>query len=473
MMLKALLKYAPVQIFAAISVFALISIHTKLLTTTEYGMLSLMLLTVEIVRAVAAQWINSSMLRLLPSKSSDQHSHFAAIACSIILCCTLPAFALVVLGLYLTELLSLNILIATFILFFTKALYLFYLELARVMERLNPYRLAVLLQSVLAIVLTGGVLLIRTDMLIALLSLSLSYFFAGLLVFTPLNFGFKKLRGVDAKAIYTYGLPLMISGLVVAISSRLDRYFIADSLDLAQTGIYAAISNILLGIGALIFMVVALPGYPELTKKINDRAMLYKAHGDYLTLLMFIAVPSLVGFCVLAEPITQLLLSEEYLSQGSTIIYILCTGVFILNIKGHYIDHGLQFSLCTKYIPRISLASLVINLIALIILIPIYGLTGAAWAFVIANTFSFIVSLYLSIKKGYKFNVPTQVYKILLASLCMALLLSQLRIHNYLSIDTPILYILLDIIFGVLIFLTVMGLLNYKKCKLWVTQYEK
>ena len=74
-MFNALLKYAPVQIFAAFSVFALISIHTKLLTTTEYGMLALMLLTVEVVRAVAAQWINSSMLRLLPSKKTEEHDN--------------------------------------------------------------------------------------------------------------------------------------------------------------------------------------------------------------------------------------------------------------------------------------------------------------------------------------------------------------------------------------------------------------
>lgn len=74
----------------------------------------------------------------------------------------------------------------------------------------------------------------------------MSYIAAGLVVFKPLKISFNKLKTADAKAIFSYGLPLMASGLVAAISSRLDRYFIADSLDLAQTGIYAAISNILL-----------------------------------------------------------------------------------------------------------------------------------------------------------------------------------------------------------------------------------
>ena len=467
-MLKSLLKYAPVQIFAAISVFALISIHTKLLTTTEYGMLALMLLTVEVVRAVAAQWINSSILRLLPSKKEEEYEHFAAIATSIIFCCTLPAVALVILGLYLTDLLTFYTFIVTFLLFLTKAFYLFYLELARVMERLNQYRMAVLTQSIMSIVFTGGLLFFYPDTLSALCALFLSYIAAGSIVFKPLKFSISKLRTADAQAIFSYGLPLMASGLVAAISSRLDRYFIADNLNLAQTGIYAAISNILLGIGALIFMVVALPSYPELTKKINNKAELYKAHGEYLTLLCLIALPALVGFCLLAEPIMQLLLSEEYLSQGSIIIYILCAGVFVVNLKAHYIDHGLQFSLNTKYLPKISVLSLVVNLTLLITLIPLYGLIGAASAFFIASLISFSVALFLSIKKGYRYSVPLQVYKIIISTVCMAIFLPELRTYKFLVMNIPILNIIFDVVIGLFLFLLVLTSLNYKKCKIWI-----
>ena len=466
---KSLLKYAPVQIFAAISVFALISIHTKLLKTTEYGMLALMLLTVEVVRAVAAQWINSSMLRLLPSKKEEEYEHFAAIATSIIFCCTLPALVLVILGLYLTDLLTFYTFIATFLLFLTKVFYLFYLELARAMERLNQYRMAVLTQSIMSIVFTGGLLFFYPDTLSALCALFLSYIAAGSIVFKPLKFSISKLRTADAQAVFSYGLPLMVSGLVAAISSRLDRYFIADTLDLAQTGIYSAISNILLGIGALVFMVVALPSYPELAKKINNKTELYKAHGEYLTLLCLVTLPALVGFCLLAEPIMQLLLSEEYLSQDSTIIYILCAGVFVVNLKAHYIDHGLQFPLNTKYLPKISVFSLVVNLTLLITLIPLYGLIGAASAFFITSLFSFSVALFLSIKKGYKYVIPMQVYKIIVSTVCMAIFLPKLRIYNFSETNVAILNVTFDVIIGLFIFLLVLTSLNYKKCKIWIS----
>lgn len=467
-MISSLLKYAPVQIFAAISVFALISIHTKLLTTTEYGMLALMLLTVEIVRAVAAQWINASMLRLLPSKKTEEYEHFAAVASSIILCCTVPALALVSLGLYLTGLLTLSTFLATFLVFLTKAFYQFYLELARIMERLNQYRVAVLTQSITAIVFTVSLLLFYSNILSALSALALSYIAAGLVVFKPLKISINKLKTADAKVIFSYGLPLMVSGLVAAISSRLDRYFIADSLDLAQTGIYAAISNILLGIGALIFMVVALPSYPELTKKINDKSALYKAHGKYLTLLLFVTLPALVGLCVLIEPITRLLLSEEYLSHGHNVFYILCSAVFIQNLKAHYVSHGLQFSLNTKYLPKISVFSLILNLLLLVTLIPAYGLIGAATSFLITSIISLFATLYLSIKKGYKYFIPLQVYKIIFSTLCMAIFLPELRVYHFVMINIPIVNLVIDVLIGVSIFSCVLALLNYKKCKAWI-----
>ncbi len=180
--------------------------------------------------------------------------------------------------------------------------------------------------------------------------------------------------------------------------------------------------------------------------------MLYKAHSEYLTLLMFITLPALIGFCVLAKPITELLLGDEYLAHGLTIIYILCAAVFIQNLKGHYIIHGLQFSLNTKYIPRISLISLLINLILLILLMPEYGLEGAALSFLITSFISLLMGLYISLKQGYKFVVSTQVYKIVFSSICMAFVLNEMQFYNFISSFNLVLYLGLYVVIGIFFF---------------------
>nr|WP_306287927.1 polysaccharide biosynthesis C-terminal domain-containing protein [Pseudoalteromonas sp. WY3] len=167
---------------------------------------------------------------------------------------------------------------------------------------------------------------------------------------------------------------------------------------------------------------------------------------------MFITLPALIGFCVLAKPITELLLGDEYLAHGLTIIYILCAAVFIQNLKGHYIIHGLQFSLNTKYIPRISLISLLINLILLILLMPEYGLEGAALSFLITSFISLLMGLYISLKQGYKFVVSTQVYKIVFSSICMAFVLNEMQFYNFISSFNLVLYLGLYVVIGIFFF---------------------
>lgn len=65
-MIASLLKYAPVQVISALSVFALIAVHTHFLTPEYYGVLAVAMVVLELVRAFSTQWLNTSMLRLYP-----------------------------------------------------------------------------------------------------------------------------------------------------------------------------------------------------------------------------------------------------------------------------------------------------------------------------------------------------------------------------------------------------------------------
>ncbi|MBJ7018622.1 oligosaccharide flippase family protein, partial [Vibrio cholerae] len=65
-MIASLLKYAPVQVFSALSVFALIAVQTRFLSPENYGVLAVAMVVLELVRAFSAQWLNTSMLRLHP-----------------------------------------------------------------------------------------------------------------------------------------------------------------------------------------------------------------------------------------------------------------------------------------------------------------------------------------------------------------------------------------------------------------------
>ncbi|MBQ4834144.1 lipopolysaccharide biosynthesis protein [Pseudoalteromonas sp. MMG010] len=470
-MLLKLFTYAPVQLFSAVSIFALISIHTKYLTIVEYGMLSLIFLSMEVVRAVAAQWINASMLRLLPEKNKQDALEYAGLSLLILLLCTLPAFVLISVCLYLVELLTLKIQILTFVLFFSKALYFFYLDYTRLNERASLFKLAAMVQALLVICISWLLLHFNADMSMAIYGIIISHITGAIILFSRLPLQFQFLKTDNCKALCSYGLPLMLSGVILSIYSRIDRYFIAEYLDLAQTGVFAALANIVLGIGALLFTLVALPSYPELSKKAHLPEQLQIAHGQYLSILLAVTLPAFVGFSLLAESIIPVLLSQDYMPENSAIIYVLCASVFLLNLKGHYIDHGLQFTLTTKYLVHNSVFTLALNILCIVLLLPTFGLLGAALAGLCANGFAILFSFIVAKRRGYKFNIPIQVLKITIATGVMLIsllflkpIILQLNLSPYIALTCLI-------ALGGGVFVTVLILQNIKRCLIWWGKY--
>ncbi|MCX9462366.1 oligosaccharide flippase family protein, partial [Vibrio cholerae] len=160
----------------------------------------------------------------------------------------------------------------------------------------------------------------------AIFSLALSNLFALFFLKNELktNFEIKTF-----KVIISYGLPIMISGGIIAIGSRLDRLFIGKFIGLEETGIYSAFSNTLMGIISLVFMVISVPLYPELTKSTNNKSELINKHQHYLDVLVAITLPSLLGICFIAEPLIKVFLSQEYLNQGVELFWILAVSVYV------------------------------------------------------------------------------------------------------------------------------------------------
>ncbi len=417
-MLNKLLKYAPVQMFAALSVFALIAIQTKYLSVEAYGILAMFMLITEITRSFSMQWVASSMLRLYPSQTTKIKAEYLAAAINMLIMLFIPALALIAVGVFYYELFGAGVfmLLAGFLLI--KTIYLFFIDIARLDDRVNLYRNSSLAQSISAVIFT--LLLLKSGATItdALIALIVSYLLPAPFLLKNIKFNFKANKKTY-KGLIQYGGPLLLSGIVSILASRADRFFIADGMNMTELGVYSGISNILFGVMALMFMMVAMPLYPELTKAVGDAGKLKLLHQKYLNMLIIVTLPALLGICFVADILIKLFLTPSYLDHGVELFYVLATSVFLLNIRGHYIDHGLQFTLNTKLMPIITTAGLVLNILLLVLLIAPYGLYGAAWAVLITNLVTVLISFSISIKLGYKYSADSNVIKTLCASLVM------------------------------------------------------
>lgn len=418
---------------SALSVFLLISIQANFLGIEDYGMLAIFFLVTEVVRSLSAQWINASMLRFYPAETKENQSYYRMIAVCLLSALFVPATGVVAISILYYDAFTWSIFIDLSLLLFSKSAYLFLLDMARLNDRANAFRLTTIFQSAISLLLTYLFLSYNARLENALLALIISYF--SVLPFVVFRFNLSELAKAKpfVMPMVSYGLPLMLSGTLASLTSRVDRLFIADTMGLAEVGVYSALSNMLLGVMALVFMVVAMPLYPELTKTINNKAKLAKLHAKYFNTLMLVSFPALLGLCVIAEPMISLFLTDEYLKYDVELFYIMALSVFVLNLRVHYIDHGLQFTLNTGLLPFIIIISILINITLLFVLLEQYGLYGAAFSSLITNVVTLIISFSVAINKGYQYHFSLDFIKVVIASVAMAIsmLLVRSELYNY------------------------------------------
>lgn len=455
LLISSLLKYAPIQIISSLSVFGLIALQTRLLDIEVYGLLALAMVILEVIRSISSQWINGALIRLYPETRTEEKAALAETSLLIIWLLFIPAVSAIGIGLYIYNQMHKEIWLWVSSLLFIKSLYLYSLDICRLKNNTHIYRAAVLLQSALSILLTWIFLSYYSKIEIAIAALTLSYAIPWILFLRTIPI---KYEHSTARRIFSYGTPLLLAGGITALGSRLDRIFIAEHLDLSTVGSYSALSNMILGIVALMFAVVSVPTYPELAKSINDRESLQKKHSSYLDLLLAITLPSMVGMCISAESLVNLVLTEEYSDLGIELFWILGAAAYLLNIKGHYIDHGLQFLLKTKYLPWISATTTLISIILLIFSINTFGIHGAAWSWLTTNMLAAIASYAVSCKLGFYYGVGRNFFKVILATAGMtaALLLASNLLSDFSHI-TKLAYL---VITGVTSYATLMILIN-------------
>ncbi|MGR5207598.1 oligosaccharide flippase family protein [Vibrio alfacsensis] len=420
-MLNRLLQYAPVQLASALSVFSLIAIQTRYLGAEGYGLLSVCLVLVEITRSIYSQWLNTALIRHYPSASKTDKNTYSNIVFSSLIKLFLPvAIAFTTLAIIMFKQVTLTAIFILLFLLSVKSAFIFFQEMARLTENARSYRKAAIVQSFLSILLTWFFLSLSPNVATAIAAMVLSYVIAlPIIVFKP---GLISLKADNplVKNVLTYGLPLLLSGLVGVVGTRVDRLFIASTLGLGEAGIYSALSNTLLGLMALVFMVVALPLYPDLASKVENKQALYDAHKKYQVILLTISLPALIGLCLISQPLIRLFLTPEYLIYGDKLFWALAFSAFILNLKMHYVDHGLQFTSKTKHLLYLACFNTSINILLLFILLTIFGVYGAAYASLISNITTILFSLYLSKKAGHQYLVSKDSIKVAIATLVMS-----------------------------------------------------
>lgn len=418
-MLAKIKTYAPVQVVSAVSVFALIAIQTRFLSVSDYGLLAVLLVILECNRATLVQWVNNSLIRLYPSANAENKTQLIGLSSRIFWAMSCVACGTITVCLVAFSQWSLVNFACVFTLFLARALYNYCIERARVEERHSDYRKSVLTQAILSVVVSYIALLIEPSLYSAFFALIISLLIS--ILFTWQRAPLDREQSVQlTQTFYSYGLPFMLTGALGILASRSDRLFIAHFTSFEEAGLYAATANMLFGLMSLVFMVIALPLYPELTKLTKQPEALKRQHGIYGGYLWALSLPALVGLCILSKEVTIVFLGAKYSQVNPWIFYFVASATFIINFRSHFLDHGLQFVLKTKWLPVVTAITLTTQLITAFALVPTWGALGAAVTLFVAMLVAAMTSFYMGCRFGYRYALPKCWKRSLLATLILS-----------------------------------------------------
>ncbi|HHB0834352.1 lipopolysaccharide biosynthesis protein [Acinetobacter baumannii] len=206
------------------------------------------------------------------------------------------------------------------------------------------------------------------------------------------------------KIMLSFGLPLVIGGLVFWLMQSSSRILLLKFSTLKEVGIFGVATSVAAGFSVLtsIFNTIWAPTVFKLIKQGRGKDEVEKV-SEYISLLISI----IVIFISFLMPVIPKFLPNNYL--GIEYVVLLCVMQPLFYTLSEATAVGILINRKTKYSVLISILGLMVNLILLLILVPSYGSLGAAisisvsfWLYFIFRTeFSKIVWESINSKKIY------------------------------------------------------------------------
>jgi O-antigen/teichoic acid export membrane protein len=191
-----------------------------------------------------------------------------------------------------------------------------------------------------------------------------------------------------------FGLPLIPSNIANYIVVASDRYFVKEYVSVAETGIYSLgykfgslVNNFVTGP----FNQIYAPRRLELFRQDESHALFGKVFTYFVFAITFVGL----GISVLSRNVI-FMLNDRYW-EAYQVVPILTLAHIFLSFFYHF-NIGIIISKKTKYFAIINMSNAALNLALNFILIPKYGMWGAAGATCICYFFRSVLAFIFSRK---------------------------------------------------------------------------
>ena len=402
------------------------AVFTRFLSPTEYGVYSLVMAIATFANAIFFQWLNEAVGRFYPMHLVDPGKVMAVAARGFWLSTALAA--LLFLGaLPFHELIVASPLLVGILFLITIALgrHTLALQLASAQSALIRYGMLSWVKNCVALLVGFALIHVGAREHGALLG-SLAGLMIALLAISQKPR--MKVGSVDTRLsaeMFSYGLPLTINFLAVAIVDLADRFMIGSLLGVGYVAPYSVAYDLVQQTIGPIMNVILLASFPAIVR-------VFEMEGDepasvrlYAlgSRLIAVGMPTAVGFGVLASDISELVFGNNYRQDAAKIMPWLAAAIFVGAFKISFLDVVFQLRHVTRYQVYISVLMAVVNIILNLFLLPHFGVIAAAWATLAAFAVGALVSWIISRSIFLIPNLGTVFWRSTIASGVVAIVL--------------------------------------------------
>ena len=179
-----------------------------------------------------------------------------------------------------------------------------------------------------------------------------------------------------------YGYPIAVSLALTVVLSSTDRFLLAVFMDEAAVGAYHASYSIANRTLDVLFLWLGSAGQPALVMALERGGLdrLKAAAHEQLSTFLLIGLPAAAGVALVARPLAEVLIGEELRTAAAGVTPWIALSALLFGLTAYYF--GQAFTLGKK--TRLLLVAMAIpaglNVVLNVILVPRFGLIGAAWA---------------------------------------------------------------------------------------------
>lgn len=392
------------KIVAAVVTLLALLIFSRVLTPTEYGLVAWTMSSVMIAFNASMSWLCAAVVRLQPAADNDARFRAAVFALFVLILLALSG-ALFTTFLFVRDETLVHMVVLGFLLLLTLGWTEINLSFLMAELRAGLYVKLNILRALLSAMFSVLLAYLGWGATGVLVGMSLGWLIPGLwLLATYWGGSGHKSAFIECtsdmttiRSICSYGLPLAAGYALSGLASNLDRQIVIALEGAAALGLYALGLEVAQKTIGAVMSPIGTAGLPLAVQELERKGTSAAAAqlSSNVVLLVAVGLPSTVGLSILAPEFANLMLGEQFRSAVIQILPVCSCAAFIRGLRSFYVDHAFQLGHQTSklviVLSSVAVASLILNLL----LIPLFGLIGAAYAALGADVVGLVVGFWL------------------------------------------------------------------------------